>query len=79
MTKLIIKNFLGEKFPRILKLKEGVDVKIEGDKINVQSSSKELAGTTASDIEKITRRPNFDTRIFQDGIYITNKDGKEIK
>ena len=78
-NQLIIKNFIGEKSPRILNFKEGVTVKVEGDKINVESVDKELAGTAASDIEKITKRPNFDTRIFQDGIYIINKAGKEIK
>lgn len=78
-SQLIIKNFLGEKFPRTLKLKAGATVKVEGDKIDVTSPDKEIAGTTASDIETLTRRPGFDTRIFQDGIYIINKDGKEIK
>jgi large subunit ribosomal protein L6 len=78
-NQLIIKNFIGEKFPRTLDLKQGVDVKIEGDKINVESVDKELAGITASDIEQLTRRPGFDRRIFQDGIYIIEKDGKAVK
>lgn len=78
-TKIIVKNLLGEKFPRTLQIKAGVIVKVEGDKINVSSPDKELAGTTASDIENFSKRPGFDTRIFQDGIYIINKDGKEIK
>ena len=76
---LIIKNFLGEKFPRTLDLKEGADVRVDGDKIIVEGASKEVVGIVASDIEKLTRRPNFDMRIFQDGIYIIEKDGKEIK
>ncbi|MBD3164888.1 50S ribosomal protein L6 [Candidatus Woesearchaeota archaeon] len=76
---LIIKNFIGEKFPRTLSIKEGVSIKVDGDKITLESVDKSLAGTAASDIEKLTKRPNFDTRIFQDGIYITNKDGKKIK
>jgi len=76
---LVIKNFIGEKHPRTLAIKHGVDVKVEGDLINIESTSKELAGTTASDIEKLTKRPGYDLRIFQDGIYIINKDGKEIK
>ena len=78
-NQLIIKNFLGEKHPRTLQLREGVNVKVEGDKVSVESPDKELAGTTASEIEQLTRRPNFDTRIFQDGIFIINKAGKEIK
>ena len=75
---MTIKNFLGEKYPRTLLIKEGVQVKVEGDKIFVESVNKELAGTVASEIEKLTRRPNFDTRIFQDGIFIVEKPGRKI-
>ncbi|MBI2654667.1 50S ribosomal protein L6 [Candidatus Woesearchaeota archaeon] len=77
--KLVVKNFLGEKVPRVLDLKEGVDVKVEGDMIRVTSLNKEIAGQASADIEQMTRRPGYDTRIFQDGIHIINKDGKELK
>jgi len=76
---LVIKNFFGEKHPRTLRIKDNVQLKVEGDLITVESISKELAGQCAADIESLTRRPNFDTRIFQDGIYIIEKDGKAIK
>ena len=75
---LIVKNFLGENFPRKLLLQEGVNVKVNGDVIRIESSNKELAGTTASDIEILTIVRNRDRRIFQDGIFITNKDGKKV-
>lgn len=75
---LIIKNFIGEKHPRKIKIKEGVSVKVNGDIIVVEHVNKEMAGQVAADIEQLTRRPGFDTRIFQDGIYIIKKDGKEI-
>jgi len=78
-SKLVVKNFLGEKVPRVLQLKHGADVKVEGDLIHVASASKEIAGQTSADIEQLTRRPGFDTRIFQDGIYIINKDGRDLK
>jgi len=78
-NKLHVKNFLGEKVPRVLQLKEGADVKVDGSAIHVTSPSKEIAGQVSADIEKLTRRPGFDTRIFQDGIYITTKDGRELK
>ncbi len=73
-----IKNFIGEKVPRTLVIKEGVDVKVNGDEILVESLDKELAGQVAGRIENLTKRPNFDKRIFQDGIYIIEKDGKKI-
>ncbi|MBD3310613.1 50S ribosomal protein L6 [Candidatus Woesearchaeota archaeon] len=76
---LVINNFIGEKHPRKLKLKPEVEVKLDNDQITVSSTSKELAGQTAADIEQITRRNDYDRRIFQDGIYIINKDGKEIR
>ena len=75
---LEIKNFIGEKVPRTLKIKQGADVKIEGDIITVHATDKELAGLTAGAIEKLTRRPGFDKRIFQDGIYIIEKNGKKV-
>src|SRR6185437_14301280 len=68
-----VKNFIGEKVPRVLKVKQGVKVTIAGTDITVESHNKELAGSQASAKELLTRRPGFDTRIFQDGIYITEK------
>lgn len=77
--KLEVKNFLGEKVSRVLGIKKGAVVKVEGDKIVVESASKEIAGQMSSDIEQLVRRPGFDTRIFQDGIYLIDKAGKGIK
>ena len=78
-NKFSVKNFLGEKVPRVLQLKEGANVKIEGDLVYVTSANKEIAGQVSADIEQLTRRPGYDTRIFQDGIYVTSKDGKILK
>lgn len=73
-----VKNFIGEAVPRKLSFKEGVQVKMDGDIITVTGLSKELTGQTAASIEKLTRRNGFDRRIFQDGIYIIDKDGKTV-
>ncbi len=73
---LSAKNFVGEKIPRLLEIKDGVEVKIEGMDITVTSADKELAGQTAGAIELLCRRPGFDPRIFQQGIYVTEKAGK---
>ncbi len=73
-----IKNFIGEKVPRTLKIMSGAQVNIQGEIIEVKSINKEVAGQVAASIEKLTRRPNFDKRIFQDGIYIIEKDGRVL-
>ncbi len=73
-----VKNFLGEKFARLYKLKPGVSVKIQGSEITVHSNDKELAGLTAGALEQLTKVRNKDRRVFQDGIYITIKDNKAI-
>jgi len=76
--KLVVKNYLGEKFPRTLVLKQGPEVKVEGDVIIVKGIDKDLCGQTAADIENLMRVTNRDRRIFQDGIYIIEKNGKKL-
>jgi large subunit ribosomal protein L6 len=75
---LEVKNYLGESVPRKLVLKEGVKVSVDGDVITLDGHTKEVVGTVASDIEQLMRITNRDRRIFQDGIYIIEKDGKEM-
>ena len=53
--------------------------KVEGANVIMESASKESVGQAAASVEQLTKRSNYDTRVFADGIYITVKDGKEIK
>ena len=73
---LIIKNFLGEKTDRIIKLVPGVDVKIDKDIIEIESIDIEKAGQCAANIEKGAKVKDKDRRIYQDGIYIIEKPGR---
>ena len=74
----IVKNFLGEKIPRKLQILKGVDVKADKEIITVSSVDKELAGQVAANFETATKVPMKDRRVFQDGIYITDKAGRKM-
>ena len=75
---VVVKNFLGEAVPRRITVLTGADVKVNGDEVVVSSSDKEVAGQMAARIENLCRITNKDRRIFQDGIYMTHKAGKDI-
>lgn len=75
---LKIKNFFGETKERTARIVDGANVRIEGDKIEVESCDIEKAGQTVANIESSTRVRNKDRRIFQDGIFIVSKAGEEI-
>jgi large subunit ribosomal protein L6 len=69
----VIKNFLGEVKERTGRILDGVNVKVEKDIVTVESADKEKAGQTAANIERATKITKRDRRIFQDGIYIIEK------
>lgn len=73
-----VKNFIGESVPRVLPLPAGVAVKVDGSLIEVSGPDLDVVSQTAAAIEQLTRRPGYDRRIFQDGIYIFEKDGEQI-
>ena len=78
-NQLVVKNFLGEKHPRTMDIIEGSTIKVQGQEITVESTDKEKAGQCAARIEILMKVKGRDRRIFQDGIYITNKAGKAIE
>lgn len=77
-NKAIIKNFLGEKIDRTCTIPEGAEVEVKKDLIIVKSVNKEIAGQASANFEAATRLKGRDRRIFQDGVYITKKAGKEL-
>jgi large subunit ribosomal protein L6 len=73
-----VKSFLGETTERVAKIVEGAKVDIKGSEVTITSHNIEAAGQTAGNIEKATRLTGRDRRVFQDGIFITEKPGRKI-
>lgn len=71
----VIDNFLGEKDSRRATILQGVKVKVEGDIVGLTGNDLEKVGQTAANIEQACRIRFRDPRVFQDGIYITQKPG----
>ena len=73
---VVIKNFLGEKVPRKARILPHVKVEVKGDVVVVTGIEKEVTGQTAANIELATRITTLDRRVFQDGLWITEKPGR---
>ncbi|WP_257298626.1 50S ribosomal protein L6 [Haloarchaeobius sp. FL176] len=73
---VVIENFLGEKAPRRTNIHGDTDVQVDGEELTLSGADKEAVGQTAADIEQLTRVSGKDTRVFQDGVYITKKPAK---
>ena len=76
-NEIVVKNFLGEKKDRRINLVPGIGVKIDKETIELNYFDIEKVGQTATNIEKGTRVRNKDRRVFQDGVYICKKPGRE--
>lgn len=75
---IIIKNFLGRKKNMKSRIVEGVKVDIVGADVAVTGPDKEAVSQTAANLEQACRVRGVDRRVFQDGIYITQKDKGEL-
>lgn len=73
---LLINNFLGEKNPRKASIAPGVEVVIQGQKITITGVDREATGTTMANIERATHIRKRDRRVFQDGIFLTERPGR---
>jgi large subunit ribosomal protein L6 len=73
---VVIENFLGERAPRRTTVHGDTQVEVDGESITVRGPDIEDVGQTAADIEQLTRVTDKDVRVFQDGVYITNKPNR---
>jgi len=73
---VVIENFLGERAARRTTIHGDTEVEVDGEAITLRGPDIEAVGQTAADIEQLTRVPDKDIRVFQDGAYITNKPSR---
>lgn len=78
-NELVVSNFIGGKIPRKASILDGVKVTVQGDNITVEGHDLEKVSQTAGNIEISTRIVKRDRRVFQAGIFITEKAGKAIR
>lgn len=72
--KILIQNFLGEKTPRVAKIVGDTKVEVKGADITLSGMSKEDVGQTAANLENATQIKKYSRKVFQDGVYIIEKD-----
>lgn len=77
-NELVVKNLFGAAVPRVLMLKDGAKVVVTKDIIEVSGTNLETVSQVSADIEKLVKRSEYDRRVFQDGIYIIEKNGNPI-
>jgi len=70
-----VRNFLGEKFIRVVKMRNGVICRNSGnkDEIIVEGNDIELVSNSAALISQCVTAKNKDIRKFLDGIYVSEK------
>ncbi|MFC7075897.1 50S ribosomal protein L6 [Haloarcula halophila] len=73
---VVIENFLGEKAARRTTVHGDTEVQIDGEELTLTGPDIESVGQTAADIEQLTRVNDKDVRVFQDGVYITQKPNR---
>ncbi len=73
--KVIIRNFLGERTPRIAKIVGNVKIEYKEPFLYVRGINIEEVGNTCNNIEQCLRKriTKFDRRVFQDGIFLIEK------
>lgn len=64
-----IKNFLGEKIPRIAQLVGDTTLKVTKDIVEVSGTDRYAVGQTVANLKRATRIRQKDSRVFQDGMY----------
>ncbi|PSQ59093.1 50S ribosomal protein L6 [Halobacteriales archaeon SW_7_71_33] len=75
---VVIDNFLGEQAPRRCAVVGDTEVEVDDPVLTVRGPDKEDVGQTVGNVHETTRINDKDTRVFEDGIYVTEAPGGEV-
>ncbi len=66
---VLIKNIIGERFPRISKIVGNTKLEVKGQNLRIYGTSLDDVSQTSANIRQICKMRNKDIRVFQDGLY----------
>ncbi len=69
-TKFFIKNMFGERVPRSTNIMGNTKVEVKGQDVHIKGVDQYDVGQTVANIRKICYARGYDTRVFQDGVYL---------
>ncbi len=72
--KLYLKNLFGEKVPREISIVGETKVEIKGQDVTIKGVDKYEVGQTIANIRKGCYARGYDTRVFQDGLYVDTEE-----
>ena len=76
-NKVIIKNFLGEKYPRESKIVGDTKVSVKGQDLTLSGINREDVGQTMANLKLASKIGRKDPRVFLDGIFLVDKGDKK--
>ena len=71
---VLIKNIFGEKTPRKSKIMGDTKLEVKGQEVLVKGVDPYDVSQTIANIKRTCAMPNFDSRVFQDGVYIAKEE-----
>lgn len=77
-NEILVENYLGEKTPRRTTQVGKSRLTVKGTEIEVHGHDLEEVAQTAANLEQLTRVKKRDSRVFQDGIYLVERDGVKV-
>lgn len=69
-----IKNIFGEKIPRVTQIVGDTKVEVKGQEVIVKGVDPYDVGQTVANLRKLCYARGHDTRVFQDGLYISRAE-----